>query len=71
MVSGPEEGMGKKVQAAAPVAGSKQTIVDRYGSSLTVVDRLIDSGKLPAYKVGRRTFIKFSDADAVFFANRR
>jgi hypothetical protein len=55
----------------APIAGSRLDVAARYGSSLYVVKCLIRSGKLPAYKLGRRVFIKFADADKVFFGNRK
>lgn len=54
-----------------PVSASKKDICDKYGFSMSYLDRLIRDG-LPVYKGrGRRRFIKFADVEAVLFANAK
>ena len=55
--------MKRKPRNLQPIAGSKRAIADRYGIGLNTVERLIDSGKLRAFKCRRRVLIKFVDAD--------
>lgn len=51
-----------------PVAGSRKTVAKRYGVSVREIDRKLSSREMHAYKVGRKTLIKFSDAEAALFA---
>lgn len=58
----------KQPDDGAAVSGSRKTISKRYGVSLREIDRKLSSGEMRAYKVGRKTLIKFADAEAALFA---
>lgn len=49
----------------APVAGSVEQIAPYLGLSRTSIFALIKSGRLPAARIGRRTLIRYADADAL------